>query len=127
MRPLRILLAGIEPHTAVDEAMRIMQQQRIKDEIPDTLILVQHLEVVTLGPKAKRDGALEYPALADYSTTIVDRGGGMTYMDPANSSATQSSNGNRTSNPFAVSSTESRTGLWLLSQIVESKDIATRE
>ena len=75
MRPLRILLAGIEPHTAVDEAMRIMQQQRIKDEIPDTLILVQHPEVVTLGPKAKRDGALEDPALADYSTTIVDRGG----------------------------------------------------
>jgi len=82
MRPLRILLAGIEPHTAVDEAMRIMQQQRIKDEIPDTLILVQHPEVVTLGPKAKRDGALEDPALADYSTAIVDRGGGMTYHGP---------------------------------------------
>jgi len=79
MRPLRILRAGIESHAAVDEAMRRMQQQRIEDEIPDTLILVQHPEVVTLGPKAERDGALNDPALADYPTRVVDRGGGMTY------------------------------------------------
>ena len=119
MRPLRILLAGIEPHTAVDEAMRIMQQQRINDEIPDTLILVQHPEVVTLGPKAKRDGALEDPALADYSTTIVDRGGGMTYHGPGQLVGYPIINGNKMRNQFVVSSTESKTGSWLLFQIVE--------
>jgi len=62
--------------------MSRLQKQRISDEIPDTLILVQHPEVVTLGPKAERDGALEDPALSDYPTRIVDRGGGMTYHGP---------------------------------------------
>ena len=59
MRPLRILRADVESHEVVDDAMASLQQQRIDNKIPDTLILVQHPEVVTLGPKAERDGALE--------------------------------------------------------------------
>ena len=38
---------------SVDAAMSELQEKRILDEIPDTLILVQHPEVVTLGPKAE--------------------------------------------------------------------------
>ena len=79
MRQLQILRADIESHESVDSAMSRLQELRIIDEIPDTLILVQHPEVVTLGPKAERDGALEDPALSDYPTRVVDRGGGMTY------------------------------------------------
>ncbi len=82
MRQLRILRADVESHESVDTVMSRLQKQRISDEIPDTLILVQHPEVVTLGPKAERDGALEDPALSDYPTRIVDRGGGMTYHGP---------------------------------------------
>ena len=78
MRPLRILRAGFEEHSEIDEVMRDMQQQRIDDLIPDTLILVQHPEVVTLGPKAQRDGI----NLPSYPTRIVDRGGGITYHGP---------------------------------------------
>ncbi len=59
MLKLQILRAEIESHEAVDAAMTKLQEKRILDEIPDTLILVQHPEVVTLGPKAERDGALE--------------------------------------------------------------------
>ena len=62
MLELQILRAGIESHEAVDAAMSRLQEKRISDEIPDTLILVQHPEVVTLGPKGERDGALEDPA-----------------------------------------------------------------
>ena len=58
MRQLQILRADIESHESVDSAMSRLQELRILDEIPDTLILVQHPEVVTLGPKAERDGAL---------------------------------------------------------------------
>ena len=50
MRPLRILRADVESHEVVDDAMASLQQQRIDNKIPDTLILVQHPEVVTLGP-----------------------------------------------------------------------------
>jgi len=52
MRELRILQAAVLDHAFVSEAMLRMQQQRIDDEIPDTLILVEHPEVVTIGPKA---------------------------------------------------------------------------
>ena len=82
MRQLQILRADIESHESVDSAMSRLQELRILDEIPDTLILVQHPEVVTLGPKAERDGALKDPALSDYPTRVVDRGGGMTYHGP---------------------------------------------
>ena len=82
MLKLQILRAEIESHELVDAAMSKLQEKRILDEIPDTLILVQHPEVVTLGPKAERDGALEDPALSDYPRRVVDRGGGMTYHGP---------------------------------------------
>ncbi len=79
---LQILRVELQAHESVDAAMSVLQEKRILDEIPDTLILVQHPEVVTLGPKAERDGALEDPALSDYPTRVVDRGGGMTYHGP---------------------------------------------
>ena len=36
--------------------MRNMQKKRINDEIADTIILVEHPEIVTIGPKGVRDG-----------------------------------------------------------------------
>ncbi|HIC50326.1 MAG TPA: lipoate-protein ligase B, partial [Candidatus Poseidoniales archaeon] len=58
MREIRILQAGIVEHHEMAEVMKEMQRQRIADEIPDTLILVEHPEVVTIGPKAVRDGVV---------------------------------------------------------------------
>ena len=59
--------------------MQIMQKKRIRDEIPDTIILVEHPEIVTIGPKAVRDGVT---VTDDYSQSIVDRGGGITWHGP---------------------------------------------
>ena len=70
---LRILRAEIESQEELDITMAKLQQQRIKDEIMDTVILVEHPEIVTLGPKAQRDGALDDPAISDYPTRVVDR------------------------------------------------------
>ena len=56
-----------------------MQKKRIRDEIPDTIILVEHPEIVTIGPKAVRDGV---KVTDDYSQSIVDRGGGITWHGP---------------------------------------------
>ena len=60
------------------EAMRDLQKKRIAGEIGDTLIFVEHPEVVTIGPKAVRDGF----DVKGYPTSITDRGGGITWHGP---------------------------------------------
>ena len=74
-----MLRAGVLEHEVVAEEMRRLQALRISDSIPDTLILVEHPEVVTVGPKAKRDGAV---VPSDYVTSPIDRGGGITWHGP---------------------------------------------
>ncbi len=59
--------------------MLVLQKKRINDEIKDTIILVEHPEIVTIGPKAVRDGV---KVSEDYSQSIVDRGGGITWHGP---------------------------------------------
>lgn len=79
MRNFTVLRAGVLEHEVVAEEMRRLQQLRISDSIPDTLILVEHPEVVTIGPKAMRDGVV---VPSDYATTPIDRGGGITWHGP---------------------------------------------
>ncbi|HJM67430.1 MAG TPA: lipoyl(octanoyl) transferase LipB [Candidatus Thalassarchaeaceae archaeon] len=69
-------------HTQYPEANRLMQdlqQQRLLNEIPDTLLFCSHPEIVTMGPAARRDQVV---VPADYPTTDVDRGGGITWHGP---------------------------------------------
>ena len=79
MRPLRVLRTGPLDHSIVDSMMRELQKARIADEIPDTLIFTEHPEVVTVGPKARRDNIV---IPKDYPKIDVDRGGGITYHGP---------------------------------------------
>tara|TARA_Y100001970_G_scaffold12536_1_gene14339 strand:+ start:28789 stop:29493 length:705 start_codon:yes stop_codon:yes gene_type:complete len=78
MTGLRVLKAGIVEYHIMAEKMKEMQQQRIRDEIPDTIIFVEHPEVVTIGPKAVRDGVI----VEGYNTSLTDRGGGITWHGP---------------------------------------------
>ncbi len=78
MRAIRVLRAGMVEHTVVSKAMKDLQKERIEGNIPDTLIIVQHPEVVTIGPKARRDGV----EIDGYPTTDTDRGGGITWHGP---------------------------------------------
>ena len=78
-RFVRILDAGIQPHPLMAAHMVELQQARVADEIGDTLLLVEHPEVVTVGPTARRDG-VQVPT--DYATTEIDRGGGITWHGP---------------------------------------------
>ena len=69
-------------HTSYPDAellMRELQQQRLRDEIPDTLLFCSHPEIVTIGPGARRDGVV---VPSNYPTTDVDRGGGITWHGP---------------------------------------------
>ncbi len=79
MRPLRILRTQAISHPQMDGIMRDLQTARIADEIPDTILFTEHPEIVTVGPKARRDGVI---VPSGYDTLDVDRGGGITYHGP---------------------------------------------
>ena len=70
---------GVISHEEADELMRDLQAKRIADSIEDTLLICEHTEIVTIGPRAKNDG-IKPPA--DYNTRYVDRGGGLTWHGP---------------------------------------------
>ena len=70
---------GVVPYTEGLEIMKSLQTQRIDDEIPDTLLILEHEEIVTIGPRARNDGISPPP---DYPTYPVDRGGGLTWHGP---------------------------------------------
>ena len=76
MRRFEVIITDTQPHSKVAKEMKRLQQLRIADEIPDLLILTEHPEVVTVGPRA-RAGGVEVPF--GYPTTDIDRGGGITW------------------------------------------------
>jgi len=79
MRNVYLEIIGIISHSDADEMMRSMQSARINDEIEDTILICEHQEVVTVGPRARNDG-ITPPA--GYATSPVDRGGGLTWHGP---------------------------------------------
>ena len=70
---------GIIEHENADSLMKEYKKMRINDKIPDTLLICEHPEIVTIGPRAKNDG-IRPPV--DYHSTYVDRGGGLTWHGP---------------------------------------------
>ena len=70
---------GVVPYEKAQALMKDLQQQRIEGAIPDTLLLLSHPEVVTVGPRARNDGVAPP---SDYETVAVDRGGGLTWHGP---------------------------------------------
>jgi lipoate-protein ligase B len=79
MRNLELIRFSCEDHEKIDLIMKEMQKLRVNDEIQDTLIFVEHPEIVTIGPKARKENILPP---SDYPTRNVDRGGGLTWHGP---------------------------------------------
>ena len=79
MRKFVVNNLGKISHSDADELMRIMQAKRIEDEIIDTLLVCEHDEIVTVGPRARNDGIVPPDG---YTTSAVDRGGGLTWHGP---------------------------------------------
>ena len=71
MRQFIVNNIGKISHSEADDLMRIMQAKRIDDEIIDTLLICEHEEIVTIGPRARNDGI---KASSRLSTSPVDRG-----------------------------------------------------
>ncbi len=75
---LDVRILGTVPYGEAEALMKQLQQQRIEDEIPDTLLILSHPEVVTVG-LAPATTASKPPG---YETVAVDRGGGLTWHGP---------------------------------------------
>ena len=78
-RDVEIIHLGETPYQEALELMKKLQRQRIDDLIPDTLLLLHHPEIVTVGPRATNDGI---KAPQGYPSHTVDRGGGLTWHGP---------------------------------------------
>lgn len=78
-RVVEVVRLGHTEYSDAEFLMRELQQHRLRGVIPDTLLFCSHPEIVTIGPAARRDGVV---VPADYPTTDVDRGGGITWHGP---------------------------------------------
>ena len=75
-RYVDIRYEGIVEYEVAIELMKMLQKQRIENKINDTLLILEHPEIVTVGPRARSDG-ISPPA--GYDSFPVDRGGGLTW------------------------------------------------
>ena len=75
----RVIVTGVHPHEVVDKEMRRLQRLRISGDIDDTIILVEHPEIITVGPRARKENT---PIPEGYDSIPVDRGGGITWHGP---------------------------------------------
>ena len=83
-----IIQANKSSHQEIDSLMIELQEKRIKNEIIDTLIFVEHPEIVTIGRRGMLDGLT---APRDFPSSQVDRGGGLTWHGPGPQSCRQHS------------------------------------
>ena len=79
VREVEVRHLGRVDYVDAQQLMLELQSQRLSEDIPDTLLLCSHPEIVTIGPGARRDGVI---VPTDYRTTDVDRGGGITWHGP---------------------------------------------
>ena len=67
---------GVRPYGEVLELQKELLEKRIRDEVCDTLILVEHEPVITVGRKGAELGEVPVPVVE------VERGGEATYHGP---------------------------------------------
>jgi lipoyl(octanoyl) transferase len=82
---LEIVEAGLMEYEEALAAQRAAQEKRIREEIPDTLILLEHPPVITLGRRAEENDVLLAPLAASrlgIKTIRIERGGEVTYHGP---------------------------------------------
>jgi lipoyl(octanoyl) transferase len=77
--PLRVIELGTRPFDEVWRLQLELVAARQRDEAPDTLLLVEHPHVITLGRAARRQNLL---AAGDTPVFEIERGGDVTYHGP---------------------------------------------
>ena len=78
-RPARVLDLGRREYGQVWQLQRELVAARQRDEIPDTLVLVEHPDVITLGRGTHKENILRPD---DMPVFEIERGGDVTYHGP---------------------------------------------
>jgi lipoyl(octanoyl) transferase len=81
MRPAHLLNLGQTPYVEAWELQRSLAAGVSQGAIPDTVLLLEHPPVVTLGRRTD-EGELHIPESADVEIVETDRGGKSTYHAP---------------------------------------------
>ena len=79
IKPAQIIDLGTRDYAEVWRLQQELVAARQRDEVPDTLVLVEHPHVLTVGRGARRDNLL---ASAGMQVFEVERGGDVTYHGP---------------------------------------------
>ena len=85
MRTIEVRKLGLVPYASTHLLQEELQQQRIRGEIPDTLLLLEHTPVITMGRAAKKEHLLlstEALTARGFEYAEVGRGGDVTYHGP---------------------------------------------
>ncbi len=85
LRPLRVRELGLVPYTEGLQLQAELVRERREGEIPDTLLLLQHPHVITLGSGAHEENILLGPeerAARGIELYAAGRGGDVTYHGP---------------------------------------------
>lgn len=77
--PTQLLDLGTREYGEVWKLQRELVAARQRDEVPDTLILVEHPDVITLGRGTHRENLVN---VGDIPTFEIERGGDVTYHGP---------------------------------------------
>jgi lipoyl(octanoyl) transferase len=77
--PLRVIDLGHRGYEEVWQLQLATVEARQREEVPDTLILVEHPHVITMGRAARKENLL---APEDTPVFAVERGGDVTYHGP---------------------------------------------
>jgi lipoyl(octanoyl) transferase len=80
-RPGQLLNLGATPYVEAWELQRSLAGAVLREEIPDTVMLLEHPPVITLGRRAE-PGELHIPEGAEVEIVETDRGGKSTYHGP---------------------------------------------
>jgi len=80
MREWSVVDLGIEPYRDTWARQRELVDRRQRGEVPDTLLLVEHPHVFTLG--RRRDAAANVLLPGEVEVVEVERGGDVTYHGP---------------------------------------------
>jgi len=83
--PAWLIRPGPVPYDVANAAMHRLAERRLADEIPDTVILLEHPPVFTAGRRAKVDELLWSPDEVEARgglVRMIDRGGSFTFHGP---------------------------------------------
>jgi lipoyl(octanoyl) transferase len=80
-RPGHLLNLGAVPYREAWDLQRSISAAVLRGEVPDTVLLLEHPPVITLGRRAE-EGELHVPDGAEVEIVETDRGGKSTYHGP---------------------------------------------